>query len=83
LRSFAVVVKEPGARRAPGTRAGHESPPLGADGPGPGGAADGDVRILKGRLVALEHVLGAVGALLEAGAVEEAISLVRGWRRRG
>jgi hypothetical protein len=63
-----------------GPNPGHESPPSGAVGGG-GDAADGDIRLLKGRLVALEHVLGAVGALLEAGAGQEALSLVLGWRR--
>jgi hypothetical protein len=33
-------------------------------------------RFLNGRLVALEHLLQAVGALLEAGAAQEALSLV-------
>ncbi len=60
-----------------------ESPPPGSLGAGQGDAADSDIRLLKGRLVALEHVLGAVGALLEAGAIQEALSLVRGWPRRG
>jgi hypothetical protein len=50
-----------------------------AEGPQPGEGADSDVRLLKARLVALEHVLEAVGALLEAGAAREALRLVRGW----
>jgi hypothetical protein len=49
----------------------------GADGARRGGAADSDIRQLKGRLVALEHLLQAVGALLEAGAIQEALLLVR------
>jgi hypothetical protein len=62
-------------------RAGVATP--GSVGAGQGDATDSDIRLVKGRLVALEHVLGAIGALLEAGAVQEALNLVRGWRRRG
>lgn len=55
----------------------------GADGSAQVSLAASDLRALNARLVALEHVLGAVGALLEAGAIQEALSLVRGWRPRG
>jgi hypothetical protein len=57
-------------------------PSCAADGPGPSGGANDDVRLLRARLVALEHVLQAVGALLDAGAIHEALSLVQGWRVR-
>lgn len=67
-----------GHRESLAPNPGHDSPAPRADGSGEGGGSD--IRILKGRLVALEHVLQAVGALLEAGAIQEALSLVRGWR---
>jgi hypothetical protein len=53
------------------------------DAPANGCLADNDVRLLTARLLALEHVLEAVRALLDVGAVQEAVSLVRGCRRQG
>ena len=58
-----------------------DSPALGLDGPGEGAGRECDVRRLKGRLLALEHILKAVGALLEAGAIREALALLRSWQR--
>jgi hypothetical protein len=72
-----------GHQERPGPNQGHESPPRGALRRPQGDAADGDIRLLKGRLLALEHVLQAVEALLEAGAIQDALSLVRGWPSPG
>lgn len=67
---------------SPTQLAARQDPPLPAldaredDGP----AAD-EIQLLKARLAALEHVLEAVRALLDVGAIQEALNLLRGCRR--
>lgn len=46
-------------------------------------AAASGAKALQARLLALEHVLEAVGALLAVGDVQYALNLIRGWRGRG